>query len=224
MHPNYADGVNVADQLDDAGSLLRFYRRLIRVRRRHAPLSRGDCTLLETGDADVLAYVRAADGASCVVVLNMSGRERSVRLDLPGRTLRLLCGSHRRPADRGPGAELRLAAHEAYVAAVEPTALDPLRDWYFIGSYRPRSDDGAEGGSQGERRMDPATAGRERPGSRADRAPLRVGVIGCGLIAQVMHLPYLRELSDRSRVVAICDLSPASSRGRRANGTASRHV
>ena len=58
VHPNYADGVNVADQLDDAGSLLRFYRRLIRVRRSHAPLSRGDCTLLDTDDPDVLAYVR----------------------------------------------------------------------------------------------------------------------------------------------------------------------
>ncbi len=57
--------------------------------------------------------------------------------------------------------------------------------------------------------MDPATGGRERPGSHADRAPLRVGVIGCGLIAQVMHLPYLRELSDRFSVEAICDLSPS---------------
>lgn len=38
----------------------------------------------------------------------------------------------------------------------------------------------------------------------ADRA--RVGVIGCGLIAQVMHLPYLVELSDCFQVAAICDL------------------
>lgn len=37
---------------------------------------------------------------------------------------------------------------------------------------------------------------------------LRVGVIGCGVIAQVMHLPYLRELSDQYEIAAICDLSP----------------
>jgi len=36
---------------------------------------------------------------------------------------------------------------------------------------------------------------------------LRVGVIGSGLIAQVMHLHYLRELSDRFEIAAICDLS-----------------
>src|SRR2546425_11656240 len=36
---------------------------------------------------------------------------------------------------------------------------------------------------------------------------LRVGIIGCGLIAQVMHLHYLRELSDRFEIAAVCDLS-----------------
>src|SRR5947209_13763832 len=36
---------------------------------------------------------------------------------------------------------------------------------------------------------------------------LRVGVIGCGLIAQVMHLPHLRELDDRFEITALCDLS-----------------
>lgn len=36
---------------------------------------------------------------------------------------------------------------------------------------------------------------------------LRVGVVGCGLIAQVMHLHYLRELSDRYEIAAICDVA-----------------
>jgi len=36
---------------------------------------------------------------------------------------------------------------------------------------------------------------------------LRVGVIGCGLIAQVMHLHYLRELADRFEIAALCDAS-----------------
>lgn len=35
----------------------------------------------------------------------------------------------------------------------------------------------------------------------------RVGVVGCGLISQVMHLPYLSELTDRYEVRALCDLS-----------------
>src|SRR4029453_5097797 len=39
---------------------------------------------------------------------------------------------------------------------------------------------------------------------------VRVGVIGCGLVAQVMHLPHLRELDDRFDVVALSDLAPGS--------------
>jgi len=41
---------------------------------------------------------------------------------------------------------------------------------------------------------------------------VRVGVIGCGLIAQVMHLHYLRELSDRFEIAALCDISPGTAR------------
>jgi predicted dehydrogenase len=37
--------------------------------------------------------------------------------------------------------------------------------------------------------------------------PIRVGVVGCGLIAQVMHLPYLTELPDQFELGAVCDLS-----------------
>jgi predicted dehydrogenase len=39
---------------------------------------------------------------------------------------------------------------------------------------------------------------------------LRIGVIGCGLIAQAMHLHYLDELSDLFEVSAVCDVSPAA--------------
>src|SRR3954449_12766360 len=43
---------------------------------------------------------------------------------------------------------------------------------------------------------------------RSSERRLRVGVIGCGLVAQVMHLPHLRELDDRFEVAALCDLAP----------------
>ena len=38
---------------------------------------------------------------------------------------------------------------------------------------------------------------------------LKVGVIGCGLIAQVMHLHYLRELAEQFEIAALCDVSAA---------------
>jgi predicted dehydrogenase len=39
---------------------------------------------------------------------------------------------------------------------------------------------------------------------------LRVGVVGCGLIAQVMHLPHLQELDDCFEIAALCNISPAT--------------
>jgi predicted dehydrogenase len=39
----------------------------------------------------------------------------------------------------------------------------------------------------------------------ADR--VRIGVVGCGVIAQVMHLPHLLELDDRFELRAVCDIS-----------------
>src|SRR6516225_1902230 len=48
-------------------------------------------------------------------------------------------------------------------------------------------------------------AGTTMPGD-----PLRVGIIGTGLIAQLMHLPYLFELSRLYQVRAVCDIVPAN--------------
>ncbi len=39
---------------------------------------------------------------------------------------------------------------------------------------------------------------------------VRVGVVGAGVIGQVMHLHFLREMKDRFDVVAVCDLSAST--------------
>ena len=37
---------------------------------------------------------------------------------------------------------------------------------------------------------------------------LRVGVVGCGAIAQIQHLPHLRDGRDRFEIGGICDIAP----------------
>lgn len=39
--------------------------------------------------------------------------------------------------------------------------------------------------------------------------PVRVGIVGCGEVAQIIHLPTLATMPDRFRVAALCDASPA---------------
>src|SRR3954469_17981564 len=39
-------------------------------------------------------------------------------------------------------------------------------------------------------------------------ARIKVGIIGCGAIAQIQHLPHLRELDDEFEIAGLADLSP----------------
>jgi predicted dehydrogenase len=47
------------------------------------------------------------------------------------------------------------------------------------------------------------------PSLPATTRPLGIGVIGCGEIAQIMHLPFLHELPELS-IAAVCDLSAST--------------
>ena len=42
---------------------------------------------------------------------------------------------------------------------------------------------------------------------RTESARIRVGVIGCGEVTQIIHLPTLAQLADRFEVTALCDIS-----------------
>ena len=41
---------------------------------------------------------------------------------------------------------------------------------------------------------------------------VRIGVVGCGAIAQIQHLPFLSELAEEFEVVAVCDVSPSAAK------------
>ncbi|MFI4896916.1 MAG: alpha-amylase family glycosyl hydrolase [Phycisphaerales bacterium JB059] len=70
-----APEVNIERQAKEPGSLLRLYKRLIRLRQDSPALSRGSFELVETGDERVLAYVREAEGQRVLVIVNVSGEE-----------------------------------------------------------------------------------------------------------------------------------------------------
>ena len=119
VNDNFARGVNVAEQRQDAGSLLTFYRRLIRLRRDHPALTRGDCQFVDADAPGYLAYRRSAGGESCLVALNMSDHAQSAGLDLPAGVLRMLLTSDVRPPRQDAHDPVQLAAHEVYIAQLE---------------------------------------------------------------------------------------------------------
>jgi alpha-glucosidase len=98
VNPDYAAGVNVADQADDPHSLLTFYRRMLSLRRSTPALIAGDYHALHQHSEDYLAFLRhdAGTGQTCLVVLNFSSEEQTVIFDISGKQPRLLFSSRAR--------------------------------------------------------------------------------------------------------------------------------
>lgn len=107
---------NVAEQRTDPDSVLVYYRRLIQLRRQWPALQTGSYRELDVGERDVLAYLRATDGATALVLLGFS--DRSVRLAIPpsptGRPWRLASSTHRH-LTRAIGSSIDLGGLEAVV-------------------------------------------------------------------------------------------------------------
>src|SRR6516162_8465790 len=82
-----------------------------------------------------------------------------------------------------------------------------------VHARRDRRAGGGAGAARGHRRGPDGgsvTHGAGVPGGEGRR--LRVGLVGTGLIAQVMHLHYLTELADRFEIAAVADLDAGSAR------------
>ncbi len=65
---------NVANQTDDSSSLLWWYRTLIQLRNQHAALRVGETLLVDSGNHGVYAILRASEGETILVVINLTGQ------------------------------------------------------------------------------------------------------------------------------------------------------
>ncbi len=74
--------VNVDMQQEDEHSLLTSMKRLIRVRREHPVFGHGGIEFLDTGNAHVIAFVRAYQGETMLVVANLAAIRQTVELRL----------------------------------------------------------------------------------------------------------------------------------------------
>ncbi len=116
VNPNYAQGVNVADQQQDPTSLLNFYCQAIAMRQRTPALIDGDYQVLNEEAQDYLAFVRANSEQQCLVVLNFSSEPQTVTFDLPVSGAHLIFSSHARAQSEDSLSSLSLAPFETYVA------------------------------------------------------------------------------------------------------------
>ena len=117
--PDYARGVNVADQEKDPESLLNFYRKALAVRRDNPALVSGDYQPLLEDSKEVLAYMRSTPEQSCLVAMNMTAEPCQVQLDLVASAgVKFVFSTHSRPAGVVDLEQLVLAPFEALIAEI----------------------------------------------------------------------------------------------------------
>jgi alpha-glucosidase len=122
VNPNYAEGVNVADQEADPHSMLAFYKRMLALRKQTPALigredSRGDYTPLLEDHEDCFCFLRRAEDQTCLVVLNYSENAQTLAFELDRAPSRLLFSTQER-ADAGDLSALAIAPFEIYIAAL----------------------------------------------------------------------------------------------------------
>ncbi|HEU5324692.1 MAG TPA: alpha-amylase family glycosyl hydrolase [Candidatus Limnocylindria bacterium] len=107
-----ADTVNVAGQSEDRHSILTLTRDLIRLRREHPVLHRGDFERFGPTPDGVFAFRRMGEEGQLNVVLNLTGEPRQVPDGGPGR---ILVGTDRSREGTRAGRVLELAPDEGVV-------------------------------------------------------------------------------------------------------------
>lgn len=112
-----AEEVNVACQADDPGSLLSLTRRLIRIRRKHPVLHRGDFESFGPTLPGTYAFRRISADGQLTIALNLTNEPRSVPGAGPGR---VLIGTHADRDGAGVEATVELRPNEALVIESGP--------------------------------------------------------------------------------------------------------
>ncbi len=156
------ESVNVAAQLDNPDSLLRWVRRIIALRKRHRVFGRGRIEFVRSENPSVLAFVRSDEHEQVLVVANLSRFAQFVELDLS--------------AFKGR-APLELFGHRSFPAIGELPYLVTLSPYsfYWFALEEPRSDEeaAAELAALPELRLtDPWWSGLEGRGRRIFEAAI----------------------------------------------------
>jgi alpha-glucosidase len=120
VNPNYAAGVNAAEQDADPASLLNFYRRLLHLRQVTPALVAGDFTPLHPDSAAYLAFLRhdAASGQTCLVILTFTDAQPAISFGLERKQARLLFANQVRAGEDIALDRLVLAPFEVIIAAL----------------------------------------------------------------------------------------------------------
>jgi oligo-1,6-glucosidase len=100
VNANYP-AVNVAAEEKDPGSVLNYFKKLVRLRKENPVLVYGRYALVDGANPDVYAYTRELDGRRLLVLLNFRAKSGSIATDLPLGRATVLAGNYPEPSRNG---------------------------------------------------------------------------------------------------------------------------
>ncbi len=122
VNPNYAAGVNVADETADEGSLLNAYQRLITLRKSTPALIDGDYRPVGDEKSPILAFLRNNLTQACLVSVNMSAQPAGLDLGFSPTWQGLIYSN--KDGAKGPlEKEIHLAPFEIRIDRLDPRCL-----------------------------------------------------------------------------------------------------
>jgi alpha-glucosidase len=120
--PASAASHNVESERKDPQSILNFYRKLLLLRKEDPALRDGKYISLNGKDANVMSYLRQKDGATVLVVLNMSGMKLETKFSLAAQGLAEskanVMLANKASANAGPLKSVTLEPYGVYIAEV----------------------------------------------------------------------------------------------------------
>ena len=118
VNPNFASGVNVRDQLNQSGSLLNFYRGMLRFRKNTSALIRGSYAPIHEGAKEYLAFIREADSQKCLVILNYSAAPQDILLDFTHQPIQPIFSNQANRVTEPVQHQIQVKPYEILVAAI----------------------------------------------------------------------------------------------------------
>jgi alpha-glucosidase len=101
VNPNYAQGLNAADEQSDPKSMLNFYKQLLRIRKEHPALVMGEYVPLLESSENVFAFLRRSTSPqeTCLVAINLCDQSQQINIELPANAIQCIYSTHK-PANQ----------------------------------------------------------------------------------------------------------------------------
>ncbi len=124
VNPNYADGINVKDQIQSPYSLLNYYKHLLKVRKNTPALIHGEYIPVHSTAKDYFAFLRVTEKQKVLVLLNFSSERLELDFsnikDINLQTLQTLFSSADASQKERSTKALTINPFEVFIAEVKP--------------------------------------------------------------------------------------------------------